>query len=187
MRNIYNKYKNDTNWNNFKQQRNICTTLTRKAKRNFFIEKTKDRVGFWKIFGPYLSNKGHHSKEDYIISKDGALINDKKTVANLFNDYYVHIIENTTGEKLNIFPFDPLMDPIDQILDTYKNHPSILAIKEKMRQCPDYKAFEIPKSTEGDIYNIIIKLNAKAAQGYDKIHPKILKLCENEIAGPISK
>ena len=78
LRNIYKKNKNDTNWNNFKQHRNICTTLTRKAKRNFFIEKTKDRVGFWKIFGPYISNKGHHSKEDSIISKDGALINDKK-------------------------------------------------------------------------------------------------------------
>ena len=79
-------------------------------------------------------------------------------VANLFNDYYVHIIENNTGEKLNLFPFDPLMDPIDQIFYTYKNHLSILAIKEKMCQCPDFKVFEIPKSTEGDIYNIIIKL-----------------------------
>ena len=187
LRNIYNKNRNDENWNNFKKQRNICTTLKRKAKRTFFIEKTKDREGFWKIFGPYLSNKGHHSKEDYIISKDGALINDKKSVANLFNDHYIHIIENTTGEKLNIFPFDPLKDPVDQILETYKSHPSILQIKEKMRQCPDYKIFEIPQSTEGDIYNIIVKLNAKAAQGYDKIHPKILKLCANEIAGPISK
>ena len=45
---------------------------------------------------------------------------------------------------------------------------------------------KIPISTESEIYDIILKLNTKASQGYDKIPPKILKMCANEIAKPIS-
>ena len=154
--------------------------------RKFFIDKTKDQESFWKIFGPYISNKGHHSQEDYIVSKNGELINDKKDVANLFNNYFINIIENSTGQKLEKFNFDPLRDTIDQITHIYRNHPSILIIKEKMSQCPDFKTFEITKSTESDIYNIILMMNIKSSQGYDKIPPKILKMCANEIAQPLS-
>ena len=88
----------------------------------------KDRKSFWKIFGPHLSNKGHHSKEDYIVSQNEKLINDKKRVANLFNNYSINIIENCTEKKLNQPVLDPLKDTIDQIIETYKNHPSILMI-----------------------------------------------------------
>ena len=187
LRNIYNKNKSDLNWNNFKKQRNICTSLKRKAKKKLFIEKNKDQISFWKIFGPYITNKGHHSKEDYIVSDNGELINDRKKVANLFNNYFINIIENSTGKALPQFTFSPLQETMDQIIEAYKNHPSIIMIKEKMDQSKDFKnKFQIPKSTESDIYNIIMKINTKASQGYDKIPPKILKLCANEIAKPLS-
>ena len=75
--------------------------------RKLFTEKTKDQESFWKIFGPYISNKGHHSHEDYIVSKNGELINCKKDVANLFNNYFINIIENSTGQKLDEFHFNP--------------------------------------------------------------------------------
>ena len=60
-------------------------------------------------------------------------------------------------------------------------------IKEKMSECADFEKFEIPKSTESDIYNVIMNINTKSSQSqYDKIPPKILKLCANEIAKPLS-
>ena len=157
-----------------------------KAKKTFFIEKTNDRESFWKIFGPYITNKGHHSQEDYIVSVDGELINDKKKVANLFNNHFINIIENSTGNKLNHPILDPLKDSIDQIIGTYKNHPSILMINEKMVNSQNEETLKIPISTESEINDIILKLNTKASQGYDKIPPKILKMCANEIAKPIS-
>ena len=160
--------------------------MKRKAKKTFFIEKTNDRESFWKIFGPYITNKGHHSQEVYIVSVDGELINDKKKVANLFNNHFINIIENSTGKKLDQLTFDPFKDTIDQIVEKYSNHPSISMIKETMSQCSDFSKFEIPKSTESDIYNIIMNINTKSSQGYDKIPPKILKMCANEISKPLS-
>ena len=62
---------------------------------------------------------------------------------------------------------------MDQIVESYKDHPSIIKINEKMDESPELSKFEIPQSTESDIYEIITNLNTKAAQGYDKIHPKI--------------
>ena len=41
------------------------------------MKKTKSQQSFWEIFGPYLSNKGHHSQEDYVLLNDGNLIKDK--------------------------------------------------------------------------------------------------------------
>ena len=187
LRNIYIKNKNENTWQNFKNQRNLCTSLKRKAKKDFFINKTKDRESFWKIFGPFITNKCHHSREDYIILKNGELISDKKEVANLFNDHYIHIIENTTGTKPETFKFDPYIKSIDQIVEVYKEHPSILLIKDKMQHIPDHNIFEIPPCTASDIFQIVKKINIKAAQGYDKIPPKILKMCAHEIADPLSE
>ncbi len=139
-----------------------------------------------KIFGPYITNKCRHSREDYIISENGELISDKKRVANLFNDHYVHIIENTTGKKVDPFKCDPSKNTIDQIVEGYKNHPSIVLNKEKMQEIPDFKHFEIPPCTVSDIFKIVTNINTKAAQGYDKIPPKIQKMCANEISKPLS-
>ena len=186
LRNIYNRNNTEENWNNFKKQRNVCTSLKRKTKKNYFIEKTKDQESFWKIFGPYLTNKGHHAQEDYIVSVNGELVKDKKEVANHFNKYFINIIENTTGHKINTLNSNPASNTIDQILDYYKNHSSILMIKEKMKQYQNFTKFEIPKSTELDIHDIIMKINTKSSQGHDKIPPKILKMCANEIAKPLS-
>ena len=51
-----------------------------------------------------------------------------------------------------------------------------------MDQSKDFKKCKIPRSPESDIYNIIMK----SSQGYDKIPPKIQKLCANGIAMPLS-
>ena len=184
--NMYNRNKTDENWDNYKKQRNKCTSLIRKAKSKFFIDKTKDRESFWKIFGPFISSKGHHTQEDYIVSVDGELVNDKKKVANEFNNYFINIIENSTGKSLNTYTIDPDKDIIDQIINSYKNHPSILLIKEKMKENPELTTFQMPKSTQTDMYRIITKIKTKSSQGYDKIPAKILKITANEISKPLS-
>ena len=138
LKNKYNKNQTNENWINFKKQRNICTSLKRIAKKNYFIEKSKNRESFWKIFGKYITNKGSHAQEDYIVSVDTKLISNEHIVANTFNEHYINIIENYTGQKLEGFTFDNTRNKIDQITEAYKSHPSISLIKEKMLECEDF-------------------------------------------------
>ena len=147
LRNIYNRNKTDYNWQNFKKQRNLCTSLKRKAKLDFYMEKTKSQQSFWKIFGPYLSNKGHHSQEDYVLLNDGNLMKDKKYDANTFNEYYVNIIEKTTGEKIETFQHNSECDVIEQIIEKYKNHHSISLITEKLKGDANGKCLYISNTT----------------------------------------
>ena len=65
----------------------------KKGKDKLFLVKTESQESFCKMFDPYLSNKGLHSQEDYMILNDGELITDKEDIGTLFNDYYINIIE----------------------------------------------------------------------------------------------
>jgi hypothetical protein len=105
LRNKFNKNKTPENWNNYKKQRNICTSLKRKALNRYFHRKKASPKGFWKTFSPYLSNKGHTIEEDILLLEKGELVQDRKEVADLFNEYYINIIENSTGKKVNVFNF----------------------------------------------------------------------------------
>ena len=59
-------------------------------------------------------------------------------------------------------------------------------IKEKVKEIHDFKIFDMPRSTESDISKIINAINTKSSQGFDKIPPKIIKMCANKISKPIS-
>ena len=60
LRHKYNKTKTSENWNAYKKQRNLCTSLRRKnIKRQFENLTFEDQSGnrsFWKAIKPYLTN-----------------------------------------------------------------------------------------------------------------------------------
>ena len=62
MKNLYLKNKTDLNWSNYKTQRNFCTNLLRKTKKEYFskldIIKISDSKKFWKTIKPFFSDKG---------------------------------------------------------------------------------------------------------------------------------
>ena len=187
FRNRYNKNPSSENWNLYKKQRNLCTSLKRQAKKDHFLNKTQSSGSFWKIFGKFISNKGHHTQEDFIISINGELENDKSKVSNAFNDRYANIIEHTTGEKPQTFNFShQSISPIEQIIDLYKDHPSIQLINQKMCDIAD-TTFSIKKPIPSQIKNIIKDLKSNASQGWDKIPPKVIKGCSDIISEPLSK
>ena len=75
--------------------------MTRKAKKNFFREATKDGImpykRFWSTVKPFLTNKGCISNDFISIEKDGELIGNEKELVQLFNENYINIVENTSG------------------------------------------------------------------------------------------
>ena len=61
LRNIFLKNRTEENRNNYAKQTNLCVTLLRKSKREFYgnlnEKKLCDNKKFWGVFKPVLSNK----------------------------------------------------------------------------------------------------------------------------------
>ena len=54
---------------------------------------------FWDLVKPFLSNKGAPVGSDISIVKNDTIITDDQELSELFNEYYVNIVENTSGKK----------------------------------------------------------------------------------------
>ena len=73
-RNRFLKHRSDENRRLFQKQRNMCVSLLRKAKKEYFspsnINKVVENKSFWKIVKPFLSNKTISSEKITIINDD---------------------------------------------------------------------------------------------------------------------
>ena len=95
MRNRFLKHRSDENRRLFPKQRNMCVSLLRKSKKEYFsslnINKVVENKSFWKIVKPFLSNKTISSEKITIIDDD-ELVTDELKVANTLNDFFSSII-----------------------------------------------------------------------------------------------
>lgn len=185
-RNKFNKHKCVANWEAYKKQRNLCTKIKRKSIKNHLYDITKDgdlaKKPFWTEINPYITNNGYHERADYMLLEENEIIRDKKQVADIFNNFYINIVESTTGKALpEQVNGDENTDIIAAIIDKYKNHQSITEIKERHI----LPKFEIPLATDEDILDIMMKINVKAGSGHDKIPPKVIKSCAHLLHKPI--
>ena len=93
-------------------------------------------MSFWKAIKPYLTNNGKVSNDNFILHENSEFISDEKDVAEVLNDFYINIVEQTTSETPVSFSANSESnsdsDDIQIITDRYENHPSILRIKEQM-------------------------------------------------------
>ena len=75
-------------------------------------------------------------------------INDEKILAEMFNNHYVDIPENSAGvASIELgTTFDPTLDrdTVEKILKYFENHPSTIEIKKLTRT---NKTFTLPKAT----------------------------------------
>ena len=71
--------------------------------KNHFKKATKNGLlsnqAFWGLVKPFLSNKGALVGSDISIVKNGTIITDDQDLSEIFNEYYVNIVENTIGKK----------------------------------------------------------------------------------------
>ena len=189
-----NFYKNKTseNWEKYRQLRNECVKLTKKVKKEYFqnlnINLLKDNKTFWKTVRPYISDKCDKKSRIILVEKN-EIISDDKEVAEIMNDYFVNITKDLNIPKIsrdkteeNSHEFG--MDPIDQIITEFCNHPSILKIKELV---PTDKIFSFDKVVVSQIEKEILELNTRKAAGYDAIPPKIVKDSVNVLKYPLTQ
>ena len=91
LRNLFLKKRTEENRNNYVKQRNLCVTLLRKSKREFFgsLNETHlcDNKKFWGVVKPLLSSKVVYNERITLVEDDKIIENDKNT-ASILNEFF---------------------------------------------------------------------------------------------------
>ena len=135
LRNKFLKYHSHVNEYNYKKHRNYCTSLFRKEKKKFYdnidISLITDNKKFWQTVKPLFSEK-HFGKKKVILVEGENIISNDREVAETMNDFFSNIVENLdiNANQDEHFIHDCDSNHISNIISNYKDHPSIIKIRE---------------------------------------------------------
>ena len=181
LRNKYLKNRTEENKLAFNQQRNICVTLFRKEKYDYYnnlnVKKITDNKTFWKTIKPFLSDKGPSTQIITLIEKE-EIISDDDKVANIFNTFFTNTVKNldlTISDTILVICSN-VDDSVLKAIKRYENHPSILNIKKNIGD--DNPGFSFSHVEKAEIRKEIRNLNIHKACQETDIPTKIIK--ENE-------
>ena len=91
---IFRRKRTDENYEQYKRQRNKCTSLRRKAIREHFRRKSSESENpreFWSAYRPFLNSKTKQAN-NIILKEDNIVISDKKKIADLLNNCFVQLL-----------------------------------------------------------------------------------------------
>ena len=155
--------RNPSDHDAYRKQRNLVTKLNKRIKRQHFksaIQYAKGRPkDFWSFCKPFMSDKGFSDTRIVLNNPDGSIIQDKREISDIFNDYF-----NNITKPLNLFEWnsgysttdnDPVVSVVKSVLK-YADHPSVLKIHSKY---PNIGTFKFEKVTSSKVYEMILKLN----------------------------
>ena len=165
IRDRYLRNPSVTNKNEYKRYRNFCVWLFRKEKRRFYenidTNKITDNRIFWKTVKPLFSEKHILNKKITLVENNDIVSNDADAVQDLEIDGYA---ENLCSSHVN-------SDPISKIIVKFKDHPSILKIKERVIEM---ETFRLPTVNEKVISAEINSLNKCKPTSFNNIPIKQL-------------
>ena len=152
----------------YNKQRNICVSLVKKAKRNYYenldLNEINDNKKFWATVKPLFSNK-IKSADNIFLDESGEIIRNEAKVANVFNKYFVNMVPSmgitNNNNFLSTTDTSDTNDPLEKIIDKYRNHPSITCINKHMANSE--LSFTFQPVTKNHISNLIKLLNDKKA------------------------
>lgn len=86
---------------------------------------------FWKTVKPFSSDK-MTSREEIILIENEAIVSSEKNTTQLLNTFFANVVANVNILEYN--QCDPIAgnidDPIIKFIVKYRNHPSMLVIRE---------------------------------------------------------
>ena len=118
----------------YNTQRNLCVSLVRKAKKEYFdnldLRNLTDNKKFWRTVKPLFTDKGmNHDKT--ILVEDDEIISENEQISESLNNFFADAIINVNISQYE----DPtsntngIDDPVLRAIEKCKNHPSIKLIK----------------------------------------------------------
>ena len=179
LKSIAIKTNKQLDWARYKTQRNLVVKLNKSAKKSLFgsINIKKSQKSFWKTFKPLFSNKVNASEERIILVEDNKIVSDDKELATIFNHYYNTITKDLDVPQWNKNYLSNNTDPVQNAIDKYSSHPSILMIRDKFKTKDNFNFREI---SSHEAFIEIAKLkDTKKTSG--SIPVDILKLANREL------
>ena len=161
---------------NYKAQRNVCTTLRRKAIKDFFRKKNEENSPreFWNVYRPFLHSKSKQANEIFIKEND-VVINQKKDIAEIFNNYFVNIADHLVDKSLQH----------DYAAD-FNDHPSVQSVINTTKEGIFTLNFSLKCINELEICQILANINTRKSCGHDFLHARIVKESAAVIAQPLA-
>ena len=191
LKNKFNKFPTNLNERNYKKQRNKCVSLRKKAIKQHFKKATAGGLisnsDFWNLVKPFLSNKGGLVGDDISLVHNNQIVTDDSELTEIFNNHYINIVEKTSGQKpCNIsdtvkYDDDRLL--VRLILEKYKDHPSVLAIREGSDTSNSFSFHEVQHH---EVWALLRSLDGKKSTGEDQIPPKLVHLAADELTAPLT-
>ena len=170
LKNVFNKNRTPKKCSSYKKQRNFCVKLLRKTKKKYFeninVKDINDNKKFWKTIKPFFSNKGLNTNKLMLIENNN-LISEESVLANTMNQYFTNITKQLNIKK------SPQLKNLEDIINYYHNHISIVKIKSSNNTHSDLFTFNLVSSDE--IKREILTLNNKKASREEDIPVNILK------------
>jgi len=184
----YFKKKTTASLKKYKQQKNFCSRLYKKERKSFYNNLdpsvVSDNKTFWKNIQPFFSEKRKVGNKITLV-QESQIISDDKLVSEEINSFFKDAASSIDiAENFYLKDKSNAADPIDRLIDEYKNHPSILTIKSKMENTTQ---FSFKETSLLEIENEIKDLDPKKAITFQNIPPKILKLSINTCSSSLQK
>ena len=180
LRNKSLKLKTEASYNEYKQQRNICTFLVRKAKRDYYSNldpaKICDNKKFWSTVKPLFSDKSIKNSNIILIENNDIIHNDV-IVAQKFNDFFSNVVHNLNikMDSDNVIVNCNDTDPITFAIHKYKKHPSIIKIQESQRNVESKPLYSFTRTSYESIYKEILSIDPSKSSPNNSIPIKIIK------------
>ena len=180
LRNKFFSKSSDKNWNAYRTQRNLVTSLKRNSIKCYFDkcgQEPGNSKAFWDMVKPFLTDKGAKSNNNIILREGDEIIADPMEVCSIFNEFFCNVASEIGFD--DDIPQNTDRDQMfDEIIQKHCTHPSILNIKASVNS---YSTFNFQKTNEKEINLILTRLDANTACGHDYVSAKVLKISAKHI------
>ena len=188
LKNKFNKCPSDENNRLYKQQRNYCTNLLAKEKKNYFnnldLNIFKDNKTFWQRVKPLFSEKKCALKNNIAIVENDVIYTKEEEVAEKLNNFFIVAVGDLEIESFpTVSKKDVTSENIQEIIKMHALHPSVVKIKENVEIV---EKFNFKNVSSNQIKDEINKLNQKKACISNDIPAKVLMGSSDIVCKPLS-
>ena len=178
LRNRFLKSKSDLSRELYNKQRNYCTYLIKKAKKDYYSKLNPSSIAnsktFWRTVKLLFTDK-ILANDNIVLVENREIINESYKIAEIFKCLFSNAVKDlgiVTDSDTSVGLCEELTDPILEAINKYKDHPSIKKINQVTS---NINSFPFSHTTPKDIELEIESLNNRAACPNSNIPPKIIK------------